>query len=651
MPELHNPKGLFLLLLAIPIVLLYVLKVRRERRVVGSTWLWAEARRDLTARHPWKRLRAEVPLALQLLGLLGLALAFAEPALRGRGSSGRTVGIVIDTSASMGVREGDATRIDLGKRAAHDTVDRLPPGGTAFLVEAGREPKFTLAKETDTRRLHQAIDRIAATEEEGDLAGALAIAADRLRSEPDAELVLVTDGALAKETPLVAQGVPVRIVKVGARSDNAGIVAVDTQADGSAAGSAKVQTFALVHNFGAVARDVYVTASLEDAEAPVASRRVLLAPGVATPVVLGFQAGPTDGGKGIVVRISGSDALAADDVAYGRVPMGARLPVVFAGDQAGSWARRALAADGSIALQELSLAQLFRVNVDPEALVVAEGACPESGASEAPGLDWLVFLGPGATQTSCSGVRFGPSVENPRVTSWDRADGRLRFLTLDGLHLRRARTLVSSTALMRAEEGVIAADAGVPGRMVTVVGFDPAESDWPLRASFVLFMRNVVELARAHRAQGTTAPGRTGEPLRVPVPTSTTQVLGSGPGLDDRAFVVRGGLATIPAMARAGVYHFRWTAPRTGAVVVPVNLVSAAESDVAPRDVTVTTTAGGAATKAPTRGAGIELYLAALALLVLLTDYWYFTRAARKTTPSLRRREASLPGNVRKVAS
>ena len=77
MPELHNPKGLFLLLLAIPIVLLYVLKVRRERRVVGSTWLWAEARRDLTARHPWKRLRAEVPLALQLLGLLGLALAFA----------------------------------------------------------------------------------------------------------------------------------------------------------------------------------------------------------------------------------------------------------------------------------------------------------------------------------------------------------------------------------------------------------------------------------------------------------------------------------------------------------------------------------------------------------------------------------------------
>ncbi len=643
MPELHNPKGLFLLLLAVPIVLLYVLKVRRERRVVGSTWLWAEARRDLTARHPWKRLRAEVPLVLQLLGLLGLALAFSEPALRGRGSSGRTVGIVIDTSASMGVREGDATRIELGKRAAHDAVDRLPPGGTAFLVEAGREPKFTMAKETDTRRLHQAIDNVAVTEEEGDLAGALAIAADRLRSEPDAELVLVTDGALAKDTPLVAQGVPVRIVKVGARGDNAGIVAVDTQAEASSGQGSKVQTFALVQNFGAAPRDVYVTASLEDADAPVASRRVLLAPGAATPVVLGFQAGPTDGGKGIVVRISGSDALAVDDVAYGRVPTSARLPVVFAGDQAGSWARRALAADGTIALQQLSLAQLFRVNVDPEALVVSEGACPESGASEAPGLDWLVFLGPGpsAAASSCSGIRFGPSVENPRVTSWDRADGRLRFLTLDGLHLRRARTLVSSTALMRAEEGVIAADAGVPGRMVTVVGFDPAESDWPLRASFVLFMRNVVELARAHRAQGTTAPGRTGEPLRVPVPTSTTQVLGKGPGLDDRPFVVRGGLATIPAMSRAGIYHFRWTAPRTGAVVVPVNLVSAAESDVAPRDLQVTTTVGGAGAKAPARGAAIELYLAALALLVLLTDYWYFTRASRKSTPAAARRATS----------
>ncbi len=631
MPELHNPRGLLLLLLGIPIVLLYVLKVRRERRVVGSTWLWAEARRDLTARHPWKRLRAEIPLVLQLLALLGLALAFAEPALRGRGASGRAVGIVVDTSASMGAREGDVTRIELAKRAAHDAVDRLPPGGTAFLVEAGREPKFTLAKETDTRRLHQAIDRVAVTEEEGDLAGALAIAADRLRNEVDAELVLVTDGALAKETPLVAQGVVVRAIRVGTRSDNAGIVTVDTQADASAPGNPKVQTFALVHNFGAVARDVYVTASLEDAEAPVASRRVLLAPASATPVVLAFEAGPTDGGKGIVVRISGADALAADDVAYSRVPTSARLPVVFAGDRTGSWARRALAADASIALQELSLAQLFRVNVDPDALVVAEGACPESGASEAPGLDWLVFLGADAAQSSCSGVRLGPAVDGPRVTSWDRADGRLRFLTLDGLHLRRARTLVSSTALMRAEAGVIAADAGVPGRMVTVVAFDPAESDWPLRASFVLFMRNVVELARAHRAQGTAAPGRTGEPIRVPVPTSTTQVLASGPGLDDRAFTVRGGLATIPAMSRAGIYHFRWTAPRTGAVVVPVNLVSLAESDVTPRDVQVTTTAGGAATKAAARGAGIELYLAALALFVLLTDYWYYTRISRRS--------------------
>jgi hypothetical protein len=53
--ELLSPAGLALLALLVPLVVLYILKVKRRRRAVGSTWLWAVARRDLMAKSPFKR--------------------------------------------------------------------------------------------------------------------------------------------------------------------------------------------------------------------------------------------------------------------------------------------------------------------------------------------------------------------------------------------------------------------------------------------------------------------------------------------------------------------------------------------------------------------------------------------------------------------
>src|SRR5450432_4303229 len=99
--ELKAASGLWLLGLLVPLVLLYVLKIRRQRVTVSSTWLWAAAARDLAAKSPFKRLVPQVPLALELLALALLALALARPATRGGQISADHVAIVVDTSASM----------------------------------------------------------------------------------------------------------------------------------------------------------------------------------------------------------------------------------------------------------------------------------------------------------------------------------------------------------------------------------------------------------------------------------------------------------------------------------------------------------------------------------------------------------------------
>ena len=137
--ELLNPSGLWMLSALAALVILYILKVQRQRLKVPSTWLWAAAQRDLLARSPFKRLTPQIPLFLQILSVILLSLALSRPATRGRSIAGDHVAIILDTSASMSALDASGkTRMDLAKAAAAEAVQALAPGADAIVLEAAR---------------------------------------------------------------------------------------------------------------------------------------------------------------------------------------------------------------------------------------------------------------------------------------------------------------------------------------------------------------------------------------------------------------------------------------------------------------------------------------------------------------------------------
>ncbi len=635
--EFLNPKGFWLLTGLVPLVVLYILKVKRQRLRVPSVWLWAEARRDLLAKHPFKKLLPELPLLLQMLALIALSIALARPAERGGRITGDHIAIVIDTSASMGTTTHPApgktsTRMADAIVAAQDVLDSMEPGADAILIEGAREASVVSPLERDLRHLKGALKQVAVRDVEGDLSSAVALAADRLRTLGGRRrIVIITDGALAHDTPLAAAGIDTQLVTVGSPADNLGITRIDVRAGADPVSHAEeVQVFAMLQNYGTAARDAFVTLTVEGKKDPSASRRVLVKPGAKTAVVLTFDPGPLEYGKGLTVQVSPGDALAIDDVAYGRVPQGRKMPVVHALASDYSWLARALDADEDLDIQKLTLSQVGTVNVDPDALVVIEGACPD----DVPGLDVMIVDPP---KGNCMGVDVGDSVDDPQITSWEVGDPRFRFLTFDGVHVAKARPLKpegASGALLRAGTVTLIADASTPGRTATIIGFDPGDTDWPLKASFVLFVRNVVEMARLHRSQGTTGPARTGDPLRVAIPKSVDKVLVSGPGMPEHEVQAKGGFAIVPRVDRAGIYHVRWTTPRVSSTVVVANLTSEAESDVRPKPVVIDKTAGGT-TGAKLADAHHEwgLWLALAAALLVLFDVFWLTR--KKAQPTL----------------
>jgi hypothetical protein len=636
--ELRQPSGLWLLGLLVPLVILYILKIRRTRLRVPSTWLWAAAQRDLLAKSPFKRLIVQLPLILQILALLLLAFALARPATRGDAIVGDHVAIVVDTSASMGAREPDGTpRIELARRAAKNVLRALGPGADAMVIEAGRDARVASPLDRDVRRLEAAIERLAARDVEGQLGRAVAVASDRLRQLPgDKKIIVITDGDFADPNALGAAALPIDLVRIGTPAENTAVVRIDVRSGiDPATKRDQVQAFALVAHYGKKPRDLFVTLRQRNVSEPLASRRLTLGPGERAPVVLTFEPTRGDLGSGVIVELSPEDAMPADDRAFGRVPPGRKIPVVFAPRDGNGWVQRALLADPDVELVGTSLAELSSADVPADALVVVDGACPAA----VPGGDLLVLNPPAG---ACRTAIVGEPLRQPAITSWNESDARLRFLTLDGIELAAARKIETSgprEALVRTKDGAVIADISLPGRAGTLLSFDVGDSNWPLKASFVLFVRNVVELARTHRARGITGPARTGEPMRVRVPPEIDTVEIEDPAGDKLGVPAKNGLAIVPEVSRAGFYFLSWQGPRPGSLLAVANLTSDAESQIGGRELPAASGPIRISDEAEIADAHTEWgwLLAALALLLILADVWWLTRRPRTAELSVQR--------------
>src|SRR5574341_1136278 len=88
-------------LIAIPIILLYMLRLRRREVVVSSTYLWRQVVQDQEANTPWQRLRRNLLLLLQLLILALLLIALARPFMTVQVVSSGQTALLLDASASM----------------------------------------------------------------------------------------------------------------------------------------------------------------------------------------------------------------------------------------------------------------------------------------------------------------------------------------------------------------------------------------------------------------------------------------------------------------------------------------------------------------------------------------------------------------------
>lgn len=602
------------LLLGAIIVFFYLLKLKRTRTVVPSVLLWKRALEEVEANAPFKKLRRSLLLLLQLLALAALVFTLARPLVVTRAlASGSTV-IVVDSTASMRARDEDAgSRLDRAKQLAREMIDGLGGSDRAAIIESSSWVTVRSPLTSDHAALASAINDIQETDSPGVLADAVRLAEQISRNERDASVVIISDGGSAvspeiqqpleasRRSVVASREASIRFVRVGRRSENAGIIALNSR---RLSEGARREMFASIVNFGdhnrIFAAELRIDGKLVDArtiELGANERRGLV-----------FDSLPGEGGLA-ELKLDVDDDLASDNVAYAFLPGARRVRVGIAGEN--PFLMEALAANPDIDARKIgTIANSFSPEFD---CYVIEGA----GAIE--GNRPMIIINP----SNAAGLwRVTGQRERPEITSVDRSHPVNSFISYSDLHLesisRREVAAWLKPIVSAGNDPIIwAGDDG--HKRVVLIGFDLAQSDLPLKVEFPILLANSLSWLAGLDATLAERAVRAGQ-------TATLQTVASSaiittPAGDSREVPARDGTVIFADTLRAGRYEVNGGAP------FAVSLLSEAESNTTPRNA-IETRAGEVNGQPETFYSEREAWrwVALFALTILMIEWWAFHR-------------------------
>ena len=554
------PIALALSLLAVPIILMYVLKLRRQERVVPSTFLWRQALEDIQANAPWQRLRFNILLLLQLLALAAVILSLARPVYsRSHVIAGDLI-VLVDESYGMQAHDVSPSRFAVAVRNAHSLASELSSGHVVSVIGMGAHPSLAVAESSDQGAVGRAIDSLHVGVDQPNFLEALSLAASLARAGQSTRAVVLTSRDSGISSLPLQVTFPVDIVRVGGRLHDLGITAFS-----ASQGQSAVEAVARVSNFGS-------QTARSDLELVTDGRLADV-----RPLTVGahqaqnlFWSDIPNGTQRLQVRLTQPDNVATDKSAWAAVPAAVtrRVLLVSRGD---FFLQAALLDDPSVNLTTISpsgyvpgIERTFDLTVFdgvlPRALPTTSALVVSPPAGQ---MGPLRFRGTapagGVTQTS-SGI-VGPQAS------------LLRYVDLGDVHVALTRSvslpgwlqpiaLSGGRPLLAAGEPPGGSRAGSRTSLFALLSFSLERSDWPLRISFPIMLQNLLHYLAPGLTLGQTTV-TTGQAVTFFPPPGTRTLAVTRP---DRSVVsLRPPFPPFTDTSRPGLYTVRAVTQGTGA--------------------------------------------------------------------------------------
>ncbi len=608
-----------LLLLLAPmggiIVVMYILKLRRRDVVVSSTFLWRQVIRDVQANAPFQKLRKNLLMFLQLLAVALLVFALSRPFWKGAGIGGRSVVIIVDTSASMMATDVGRSRLDEAKRLARGVVDSMKPEDEMMVLSAGARPLAVTGFTADRAELGRAIDSLRPHETITNMRDSVNLAAALVSARTAPQIDILSDGGFPAIKNVNLGKTHVAFHPIGKASHNVGIVAVDYRR--SLTGDKTVEVFVTVHNFDDRPRTFNV--ELLHNQSTVDAHEVILKPGDENPDI--FEIPEPTAPLTLNVKVDTKDDLSVDNQAAMVIaPRKVVKALLVTGQNV--FMENALKVDPNVDLSMTKLAA-FRSPAGYD-VVIFDGGAPKT----LPEGNYL-FVNCASSQSpaTVSGL-----VENQSIVDANRAHPVLKYVDFGA---NRWTTMGQGKAAGWAQEiatgesgaAIVAGEKGKMRALWTGFNMDLSHGSFPLTVSYPIFISNALRWL-AHADDLDNVQARTGQAISLDAPPGAGRITITKPDGMHRDLAVgsRGGVVFDDA-DEVGVY----TAEGAGGFkrVFAANLADFAESDIRPQAKPEFTGSG------PSQiGHRVDVtrdvwpWLAALFLVLLALEWWAFHRRA-----------------------
>ena len=601
--ELANSAGLWWALLAIPIIALFILKVRLRRRQVSTLLFWDQLLQEHPPRAWWERLKNLLALLLQLAFLALIVGALVDPLWSWQKRDARRIIYVVDNSSSMNaIDDGETgTRLERAKTTLKRMIGTLRQYDTAAIVTAGGLPKVAMSTTGDVRRLAETVQQISPTDSPSQLPSAVELAR-RLNAESrdgNFEIIILTDGT-ERDSDELANADNVTAYRFGADAQNTAITAFQVRR-----GITDVTSFQVlveVTNFGDETVDCRLELELEESVVDVIP--LTLEPHKPWRETLDHI---SPAGGRLIAKLNIEDALATDNQALAVLPTQDPIPVV-------------VVTPGSLFLQsvfeaipnvELTIAESLPDELPPDAIVVLHQTQIDTIPSGS-----VIVIDP---QSDSDLWTVGESIPEPIVVEQAKDSPLLAHIRLQNVMFPGAKEInfVSQPESLLESPGEQLLYAKLPRSSgdVVVLAVKLEDGDLPLRIAFPVMIKNALDSflggkgeLRPAIATGQTTEINTGRSQATTVTELTTTDETKSPSAvhspnEQSSWVLRSPSGSIKPLAvgesvRVGPFDeigLWWAGPETevakiddaaafSADLVPiaVNLTNPAESDLQP---------------------------------------------------------------------
>lgn len=506
-----SPTSLFLFGLAIPIIALYILKLRRRREPVSTLMFWDQLFKERQTTSLFQRLKHLLSLLLQLLFLALLVLAIARPQFAFITKSARQLILIVDNSASMNAvlkidpeNPSSQTRLDSAKEQALQLVKGLRFIDEMTIVSNHKQPTIQTPFTGHQKTLREAIESITATDIRTDLKPAVDLAYTIAETKPNPEIIIMSDFqavtdktiTLFQETQLEAQPTEeeqeslqkpkLHLIKIGEDNDNVGITQFRVRK--SIVNVFDYETLLTVVNASDEEKRCSVELYFNDSLFDV--RPYTLTPGEMKSEI--FSNFAFEGGE-LKAVLDITDALSSDNVAYATLPKREQISVLLVTEE-NPFLEKVLSVDEKL---DLSIMKPLDYEATPKSaqVVIFDRYSPKNI-----GDGNYMFIYPPKLEGDLQDVMLawdiGEALETPIITDWERTHAILQHVHLENVLIGEAYQITPpSTAQILArsfESPVIFIDVS-QNRKVVFAAINILESDLPLRIAFPVIIANTIQ--------------------------------------------------------------------------------------------------------------------------------------------------------------